>query len=77
MVDFRIELTGNAALYASVMLKWRTDPAFGLVGRCPSCGGYVLFTPDEKRAVADPQAQTLPVLPDDWHQHAIIISVNP
>jgi hypothetical protein len=47
--------------------------AVGIVGRCPGCGQYVLFTQTDKQQVGDdPLASGLAVLPDDWYQNAYI-----
>ena len=72
IVDFQLERYGDAALYAAVMQMWAQSPGCGLVARCPGCGGYVIFGPDDKQTATDPQATTLPVLPDDWHRRAYI-----
>lgn len=71
LIDFQLEKTGDAAFYARVLLDWGR-PGFGLVGRCPGCGQYVLFGLSAKQPVADPAATALPVLPDDWHQNAYL-----
>lgn len=44
----------------------------GLVGRCPGCGKYVLFSVSGKAAVDD--VCGLIVLPDDWHGHAHVVT---
>jgi hypothetical protein len=72
-IDFQLELSGDAAFYAQVMLSWGRQTGFGLVGKCPTCGRYVLYGVDAKLAVDDPSAIGCPVLPDDWHQHAYVV----
>lgn len=45
----------------------------GIVGRCPGCGRYVLFTQTGKAQVTDdPVAAGMAVLPDNWYQNAYI-----
>lgn len=73
LVDFQVELRGDPALYARVMVAWGHQPGFGLVAACPGCGRYVCFGPTDKLQVSDPNATGLPVLPDDWHHNAIIV----
>jgi hypothetical protein len=70
-VDFHIEKMGNPGLYTQVISAWWQGP--GIVGRCPGCGRYVLFSLSAKQAVDDPLAAGLTVLPDDWHQYAYVI----
>jgi hypothetical protein len=72
MIDFRLEAVGDPALYARVMTDWGRSPGYGLVGRCPGCGQYVLYGLTDKQPVSDPTATSLPVLPDDWHLNAYI-----
>jgi hypothetical protein len=72
LVDFQLELGGNPTFYAQVMLKWGRQSGYGLIGRCPGCQQHVLFTATDKQAVNDPNSLGLPMLPDDWHQHAFI-----
>jgi hypothetical protein len=72
MIDFQLENRKNPALYAGVIAAWGRQPGYGLIGRCPGCGRYVLFSATGKQAVADPAALGLIVLPDDWHQNAFI-----
>ncbi len=70
-VDFHIEKMAAPGLYAQVISAWWQGP--GIVGRCPGCGRYVLFSLSAKQPVDDPTAAGLTLLPDDWHQYAYII----
>jgi hypothetical protein len=70
LIDFQLEL-GDPALYALVVGHWGIQTDYGLVGRCPGCDHFVRYGLVDKRAV-DPAATSLPILPDDWHQHAYI-----
>jgi hypothetical protein len=72
LIDFQLEKMVDSTLYARVMSFWGIDPEFGLIGRCPGCGEFVLFGIAAKRCVQDPAGTGLPVLPDDWHQRAYI-----
>jgi hypothetical protein len=67
-INFRLDAQGNAARHAEWLAAWWNGP--GLVGRCPGCGRYVLFTLDDKRAVPDPAPWGSAVLPDKWHERA-------
>jgi hypothetical protein len=65
-VDFQVEnIPGrNRELLAG----WYSA---GLVGRCPGCGQYVLFSQTGKsRVEGDPVAAGMAMLPDDWYQNA-------
>jgi hypothetical protein len=77
MVDFQLELMSDPSFYTRAMKEWGRDADYGLIGRCPGCRQYVLFASDKKVAVTDPQATGLLVLPDDWHQNAIILQNVP
>ena len=54
------------------MAAWWNGP--GLVGRCPGCGRYVLFTLEDKRAVLDSTKWGSALLPDDWHEKAHVVT---
>ncbi len=69
-VDFQVEKISDAGQKKELLAAWWQGPGF--VGRCPGCGKYVLFSMDSKRAVADPAAQGLKLLPEDWYQTAYI-----
>jgi hypothetical protein len=70
-VDFHIEKMGDPELYGKVISAWWQGP--GIVGRCPGCGRYVLFSMSTKQPVDDPSVFGFTVLPADWHQYAYII----
>ena len=70
-VDFQIEKSGDPGLYQNVITAWWQGP--GVVGCCPGCGRHVLYSMTEKKAVSDPVAAGMMVLPDDWHQTAYIV----
>jgi len=71
-IDFQLEQWQDPSRYAQYVKEWWQGR--GLVGRCPGCGNHVLFSVTGKESIADPVAQGLAVLPDDWHQTAHIIS---
>ena len=71
-IDFQLEKMADPALYSQWLSAWWKGP--GLVGRCPGCRNYVLFTMTDKQRVHDPVPRDLSVLPDDWHQNAYLIS---
>lgn len=71
LLDFQLELSNDPTLYAQAIARWG-EADFGLVGRCPGCREFVLFSPKEKRTIESPASCGLPVLPDDWHMHAYI-----
>jgi hypothetical protein len=50
---------------------WWADTGF--VGRCPGCGGWIHFTIRGKRAVDADEAGSLPQLPDNWADEAVIL----
>jgi hypothetical protein len=74
LVDFRLELGSDKSFYAQVMQAWGIKSGYGLIARCPGCHQYVRFGVNEKQMELDPSQSGLPVLPDDWHQFAIILS---
>ena len=61
----------DPAGYTQFLTAWWQGA--GLVGRCPGCGHYVLFSMTDKQAIPDPVAAGLTVLPDDWHQNAYVL----
>jgi hypothetical protein len=70
-VDFQVEQNRDPHLYSRVISAWWQGP--GIVGRCPGCRSFVLFSMDRKEQVVDPADGSLTVLPDDWHQQAYIV----
>lgn len=73
MVDFRLELGDDRALYTRVVLTWQAQPDYGIVARCPGCQKYVWFGKGSKRAISEPLPMGLDILPDDWHLRAEFI----
>jgi hypothetical protein len=69
-INFQLDKMGAPDQVARWLATWWNSP--GLVARCPDCRQYVLFGVDDKKAVSDPAATNLPVLPDDWHLNAYI-----
>ena len=71
-IDFQLELLGDEAAYERWLRSWWKGP--GLVGRCPGCAQFVLFTMEQKLTVDDPQNYGDALLPDDWHHRAYLLS---
>ena len=71
-IDFQLEKLADPQEYSRLVPAWWNGP--GLVGRCPGCKQFVLYGMTEKSCVTSPDAQTAPVLPDDWHQRAFVVS---
>jgi hypothetical protein len=69
-IDFRLEAFGRD-VHDPLVRAWWDDAGF--VGRCPGCGGWVHFTIRGKRAVDDREAQSLPQLPTNWADEAVIL----
>ena len=69
-IDFRLEAFGRS-IHDPLVRAWWND--VGFVGRCPSCGGWVHFTIRGKQAIDDVQAQTLPQLPTNWADEAVVL----
>lgn len=69
-IDFRLEAFGRS-IHDPLVWAWWND--VGFVGRCPSCGGWVHFTIRGKQAVDDAQAKSLPQLPPNWSDEAVVL----
>ena len=69
-IDFQLE-TADPDRYASLLAAWWQGA--GLVGRCPGCHQFVLFTNNDKQCISDPAARGVVVLPEDWFQRAFTI----
>ncbi len=69
-IDFRLEAFGRST-HDPLVRAWWDD--VGFVGRCPACQGWVHFTIRGKRAVDDKEAKTLPQLPPNWADEAVIL----
>lgn len=69
-IDFRLEAFGRA-IHDPLVRAWWSD--MGFAGRCPGCGGWIHFTIRGKRAIDASEAASLPQLPDDWANEAVIL----
>jgi hypothetical protein len=69
-IDFRLEAFGRA-IHDPLVRAWWGD--VGFAGRCPHCKGWIHFTIRGKRAIDETEAQTLPQLPADWADEAVIL----
>lgn len=69
-IDFRLEAFGRA-VHDSLVSAWWADTGFA--GRCPGCNGWVHFTVRGKRAIDQSEADSLPRLPDNWADEAVIL----
>jgi len=68
-IDFRLELHGDPeGIYEPLHRSW--GEGTGFVGRCPTCGGWIRFTPDAMQAIDDEGANLAPKMPDNWAQVA-------
>lgn len=69
-IDFRLEAFGRD-IHDPLVKAWWDDSGFA--GRCPACGGWIHFTIRGKRAIDDAEAQSLPQLPSNWADEAVIL----
>jgi hypothetical protein len=69
-IDFRLDAFGRA-IHDPLVRAWWSD--VGFAGRCPHCQGWIHFTIRGKRAIQDADAQSLPQLPADWANEAVIL----
>jgi hypothetical protein len=69
-IDFRLEAVGSA-IHDRLIRAWWDDTGFA--GRCPKCGGWIRFTIRGKRAIAASEAASLPQLPPNWADEAVIL----
>ncbi len=69
-IDFRLEAFGRA-VHDPLVSAWWSDSGFA--GRCPGCGGWIHFTVRGKRAVDQTEADSLPQLPANWADEAVIL----
>ncbi len=69
-IDFRLEAFGRA-VHDPLVRAWWDD--VGFVGRCPACGGWIHFTIRDKQAIGQSEAQSLPQLPANWADEAVIL----
>lgn len=69
-IDFRLEAFGRS-IHDPLVRAWWDD--VGIAGRCPGCGGWIHFTIRDKRAIDEASAQSLPQLPANWADEAVIL----
>jgi len=69
-INFRLEAFGRV-IHDPLVRGWWDD--VGFAGRCPSCGGWIHFTIRGKRAVDEAEAKSLPQLPANWADEAVIL----
>ena len=69
-IDFRLEAFGRL-IHDPLVRAWWED--VGFAGRCPTCGGWIHFTIRGKQAIDEAVAQSLPQLPPNWADEAVIL----
>jgi hypothetical protein len=69
-IDFRLEAFGRAVLDPLVRAWWADT---GFAGQCPGCGGWIHFTIRGKRAIEASDAESLPQLPANRADEAVIL----
>jgi hypothetical protein len=69
-IDFRLEAFGRA-VHDPLVRAWWSDAGFA--GQCPGCGGWIHFTIRGKRAIEAAEATSLPQLPANWADEAVIL----
>ena len=69
-IDFRLEAFGPA-VHDPLVRAWWSDTGFA--GRCPACAGWIHFTIRGKRAIDETEAFSLPQLPLNWADEAVIL----
>jgi hypothetical protein len=69
-IDFRLEAFGRP-VHDPLVRAWWADTGFA--GRCPSCRGWIHFTVRGKHAINEDEAATLPQLPENWADEAVIL----
>lgn len=69
-IDFRLEAFGRT-VHDPLVRAWWDDAGFA--GRCPTCSGWIHFTIRGKRAIDESEAQSLPQLPTNWADKAVIL----
>jgi hypothetical protein len=69
-IDFRLEAFGRS-VHDLLVTAWWDD--VGFAGRCPGCKKWIHFTIRGKRAIDDTAAKSLPQLPDNWADEAVIL----
>jgi hypothetical protein len=69
-IDFRLAAFGRG-VHDALVRAWWDD--VGFVGRCPACHGWIHFTIRGKQAMEESEAQSLPQLPANWADEAVIL----
>jgi hypothetical protein len=69
-IGFRLEAFGRA-IHDPLVRAWWDD--VGFAGRCPGCGGWIHFTIRDKQSIDDQAANSLPQLPANWADEAVIL----
>ncbi len=69
-IDFRLEAFGRE-IHDPLVRAWWDD--VGFAGQCPGCGGWIHFTIRGKQAIDEATAQSLPKLPANWADEAVIL----
>jgi hypothetical protein len=69
-IDFRLEAFGRP-VHDPLVRAWWDD--VGFVGQCPECGGWIHFTIRGKRPIDASEAGSLPQLPANWADEAVIL----
>ena len=69
-IDFRLEAFGRA-IHDPLVQAWWDD--VGFAGQCPGCRGWIHFTIRGKQAIDETTAQSLPKLPANWADEAVIL----
>jgi hypothetical protein len=69
-IDFRLEAFGRA-IHDPLVRAWWDD--VGFAGQCPGCGHWIHFTIRGKLAIDEATAKTLPKLPANWAEEAVIL----
>jgi hypothetical protein len=69
-IDFRLEAFGRA-IHDPLVKAWWDD--VGFAGQCPGCGGWIHFTIRGKLAIDAATAESLPKLPPNWADEAVIL----
>jgi hypothetical protein len=69
-IDFRLEAFGRA-IHDPLVRAWWDD--VGFAGKCPGCHGWIHFTIRGKLAIDEQTALSLPKLPANWADEAVIL----
>jgi hypothetical protein len=69
-IDFRLEAFGRG-VHDPLVRAWWDD--VGFAGQCPACRGWIHFTIRGKRALEESEAKSLPQLPANWADEAVIL----